>query len=167
MVITEQKKFILNVPILDYLDIGVQLIIQNSYTKQIYIPEIEYIFDNKIRAKFLVTLPDCDFGYYEYYLVNYHNWKVEDISEDIVKDSIRAANIEAIKIKEKLIIIGNTMIVNKDFFVNPNKGNKCTQGIYNKLDIYNRGILNYSDSNCKHIKIKEYSNKSNIIQYGE
>lgn len=166
MIITENRHFTLNIPVLDNSKVysGFQLVLQNSYTKQTGIIDLNNASFNPLRYAFEVSLPDMDYGDYEYYIVEADSWKNSELNKDSIISTQRKIGNTALSDKGQFIIIGNYMLVSKNFDENIQAG--CTGDICVLISVVSKGILRYNKPVVIDNPVPEFKNDKNIIQYG-
>lgn len=145
MIETCYKKFDLYLSKLDLnqkYDDNYKLILQNQYSKEIFIIDLIDVWQNPIRYKFKVTLDDCmTYGTYEYYLINDNSFNLEELNQDIIKNSI-SCNDATIIINNKQYILFNGLILTDN-------SDECTGELFKSLSILNRGLLRYFEQEFK------------------
>lgn len=167
MIITANRHFELNAPVLNSGKVysGFQLILQNSYTKDTYIIGLNNYVINPLRYEFIAELPEIDYGDYEYYIVEAESWKDSEIDKDSIISTQRKAGNTSLSDNGMFLLIGDYMLVSKDFDEDVVQG-ECTGDICVPISIISRGILRYERPVVVDNPIPEFKTDKNIIQYG-
>lgn len=144
-----------------------QLIIQNRYTKQTIIYEVNDLDNNPLRYKFEIDMDYCTSnGEFEYFLVTRNDWKYNELNTNIIKNTQHLIDATALNINNEFIIYDNFLVVVNNFksdYVDED-GNYTPLGIEGDICktiyIWSRGLARYNHKDILPSKPKQINVKN-------
>lgn len=134
-----------------------QVILQNTYTKEVFVYKVRDFSANNIRFCFRFIMPECT-GDYMYYIVSNNEWDSSEINWDNIDNTNLLTDKTAVTFNGMYLVANGKLVVSKYFkakatikemelpiLVESESEDERTEGeLVTSLDILSKGLLRYT-----------------------